>query len=86
MARSYFASEIKALLAHPALPRDLDPLAIQQYFALRYIPSPRSIYQSVRKLPPAHRLIVRGDKLNTEKYWDFDIPNSTPKFQTPHQR
>jgi asparagine synthase (glutamine-hydrolysing) len=73
-----FASEMKALLAHPALPRDLDPLAIQQYFALRYIPSPRSIYQAVRKLPPAHRLIIRGDTIGTEKYWDFAYPVSDP--------
>jgi asparagine synthase (glutamine-hydrolysing) len=79
-----FASEIKALLAHPALLRDLDPVAIQQYFAQRYVPSPRSIYQAVRKLPPAHRLIIRGDTISTEKYWDFAYPELDPKSQIPN--
>ena len=47
-----FGSELKALLAHPSLPRDLDPLAVEDYFAYGYIPEPRSIYKAVAKLPP----------------------------------
>jgi asparagine synthase (glutamine-hydrolysing) len=67
-----FASELKGLTAHPALPLDLDTQAVEDYFALGYIPEPRSIYRSVRKLPAAHTLSVRrGARAPTPRsYWD----------------
>src|SRR5688572_16193584 len=67
-----FASELKGLTAHPALPLDLDMQAVEDYFALGYIPEPRSIYRSVRKLPAAHTLSVRrGARAPTPRsYWD----------------
>jgi asparagine synthase (glutamine-hydrolysing) len=70
-----FASELKALALHPGLPLELDPEAIEDYFALGYIPEPRSIYRSVRKLPPAHVLTVRtGAALPApERYWDVQF-------------
>ena len=52
-------SELKSLLAHGALARDIDPLAVEEYFALGYVPEPRTIFSSARKLPPAHSLTVR---------------------------
>ncbi len=79
-----FASEIKALLQQPSPSRDLDPIAIAEYFALRYIPSPRSIYHDIRKLPAAHRLIARNGTITVEKYWDFNYPN--PKSQIPNPK
>ncbi|WJW74456.1 amidotransferase 1, exosortase A system-associated [Thiohalobacter sp. IOR34] len=68
-----FASEIKSLLADPGLPRDLDPLAVEDYFAFGYIPEPRSIFTAVRKLPPGHRLSIRrGQPLpEPQAYWDL---------------
>ncbi len=54
-----FGSELKALTAHPALPRDLDPRAIEDYFAYGYVPDPKSIYRAVRKLEPAHCVVFR---------------------------
>ena len=48
-----FGSELKALAAHPALPRELDPFAIEEYFAFGYIPEPRTIYSGACKLPRA---------------------------------
>ncbi|MDR3439928.1 XrtA/PEP-CTERM system amidotransferase [Telmatospirillum sp.] len=70
-----FGSELKSLTAHPSLPRDLDVLAIEDYFAYGYIPEPRSIYRTVRKLPPAHSLLWRrGDEQPTiEAYWDLSF-------------
>jgi asparagine synthase (glutamine-hydrolysing) len=53
-----FASEMKALLIHDKLRRDLDPLAIEDYFAYGYIPEPRSIYRQIRKLEPGHTLLI----------------------------
>jgi asparagine synthase (glutamine-hydrolysing) len=67
-----FASEIKALLLHPALDRSIDPLAVEEYFAFGYVAEPRSIYRAVRKLPPAHTLVIRRGAPPAEprRYWD----------------
>src|SRR4029077_11942435 len=54
--RLVFASELKALLCDPLLRRDLDPVALDQYLALEYVPSPHSIVRGISKLPPAHTL------------------------------
>lgn len=67
-----FGSELKSLLCHPRLRREIDPFAVEEYFAFGYIPEPRSIYQQVKKLPPAHSLkLCRGKSSATPKeYWD----------------
>jgi asparagine synthase (glutamine-hydrolysing) len=74
-----FGSELKSLMAHPALRRELDPFAIEEYFAFGYIPEPRTIYQAARKLPPAHTLTIRrGQPLpEPREYWDvrFTLDN-----------
>src|ERR1700694_3446246 len=54
--RLVFASELKALLCDPVLRRDLDPVALDEYLALEFVPSPRSIVRGIGKLPPAHTL------------------------------
>lgn len=68
-----FGSEIKSLLAHGGLARDIDPLAVEEYFALGYVPEPRSIFRKVRKLPPGHTLCIRrGQPVGeTREYWDL---------------
>ncbi len=67
-----FASELKALFPVPGWSREIDPLALDWFLATRYIPSPRTIYQGARKLPPAHRLIIgAGEALRIERYWDI---------------
>ncbi|MCC7486318.1 MAG: amidotransferase 1, exosortase A system-associated [Burkholderiales bacterium] len=67
-----FGSELKALLAHPALPREIDPHAIEEYFAYGYIPEPRTIFRGVRKLSPGCTLAVtRGAPApRPVEYWD----------------
>src|SRR3954467_3208413 len=45
-----FGSELKALLEHPDLPREVDPLAVENYFAFGYVPEPRTIFRGVFKL------------------------------------
>jgi asparagine synthase (glutamine-hydrolysing) len=56
-----FASELKGLLAHPLLRRDVDPLAIEDYLAWGYVPDHRSILQGVHKLPAGSFLLLRRD-------------------------
>ena len=57
--RIVFGSELKALLVDPALSREIDPYAVDEFFAYGYIPDPRTIYRSVKKLPPAHTLLAK---------------------------
>ena len=56
--RLYFGSELKSLLAHGGLPRGIDPCAVEEYFALGYVPEPRTIFKGVKKLPPAHTQVA----------------------------
>ena len=70
-----FGSELKALLAVPKLPRDLDLTAVEDFFAYGYIPDPKSLLSAVRKLPAAHTLTLqRGKPIPAPKrYWDVDF-------------
>ncbi|PZP29694.1 MAG: asparagine synthetase B [Roseateles depolymerans] len=67
-----FGSELKSLMAHGGLRRELDPRATEAYFALGYVPDPWTIYRHARKLAPGHRLLVRrGEPLGEpQRYWD----------------
>jgi asparagine synthase (glutamine-hydrolysing) len=70
--RLLFASELKSLALSPDIDRRLDPQAIEEFFAYGYIPDPRSIYRGVKKLAPAHCLLVRRGEPPPEPrcYWD----------------
>jgi asparagine synthase (glutamine-hydrolysing) len=67
-----FGSELKSLLAHGGLPQRIDPLAVEEYFALGYVPEPRTIYAAALKLPPGSTLTVRrGQSLPAPReFWD----------------
>ena len=67
-----FGSEMKSLLRHPGLRRDVDPLAVEEYFAFGYVAEPRSIYRGLFKLESAHTLTVRrGSPIPAQRrYWD----------------
>jgi asparagine synthase (glutamine-hydrolysing) len=56
-----FASELKQLLAHPSLRRDIDPLAVEDFMAWGYVPDHRSIIRGVEKLPAGHYRLLRHD-------------------------
>ena len=75
-----FASELKSLLLSPQLDRELDPRAIEEFFAFGYVPDPRSIYRGVRKLAPAHYLMVRRGEPPPEPraYWDLRFLDGAP--------
>jgi asparagine synthase (glutamine-hydrolysing) len=64
-----FASEPKAIFADPDVPVAADPLAIHHYLTFGYVPSPFSAFRGVRKLPPAHYLLVRDGRVTCERYW-----------------
>lgn len=73
-----FGSELKSLLVHPGLPRDIDSCAVEDYFAYGYVPDPKTIYRGVSKLAPGHVLSIRrGEPVTKSRsYWDVSFPSS----------
>jgi len=68
-----FGSELKVLLQHPDVEREIDPKALDAYFTLGYIPDPYSIFKNVKKLPPGHYLTFSEGRLDVKQYWDFNF-------------
>ena len=66
-----FASEIKAILAHPKVKRELDHEALQLFLQLGYVPAPYSIFKDIQKVLPAHYLTIdSGHKIQVTRYWN----------------
>jgi asparagine synthase (glutamine-hydrolysing) len=73
--RLVFASELKALMRDPALRRGVDPVALDEYLAYEFVPSPRSIVLGVNKLRPGHTLTwsIEGATARLNRYWSPDL-------------
>jgi asparagine synthase (glutamine-hydrolysing) len=71
--RLAFASEIKALLALPHLPGQVDPDSLDHYLSFFYVPSPETIFSNVAKLEPATYLVCQEGKVRKERYWSADF-------------
>lgn len=66
-----FGSELKCVIKNPDIPREIDLEALDQFLSLEYIPTPRTIFQGITKLPAGHRLIYEKGNLTIERYWDI---------------
>src|SRR2546422_1045575 len=64
-----FASEIQALLEVPDQSRRLNRKALSLYHALGYVPAPYTMFDGIRKLPPAALLIAEGERIEIRPYW-----------------
>ncbi len=65
-----FGSELKALLAHPATPHTLDHRSLAHYLTREYVPTPRTIYKGVHKLPPGSVLHFKDGATRIEPFWN----------------
>ena len=82
-----FASELKALLADPALSRRIDPAALDCYLAMGYVPGDRCMLQGFNKLPPAHALLfdLQTGQAKISRYWqlpELEAASSRPVDET----
>jgi len=70
-----FASELRALIEHPAIRPEIDRLALKKYFAHDYIPAPNTIFKDVAKLTAGHyfQYSTKEGTLVTKKYWEYRI-------------
>jgi asparagine synthase (glutamine-hydrolysing) len=76
-----FASEIKGVLEHPAVPRRLDSEAIPGYLTFGYVPTPRTFYDGIRSVPPGHVLVLDpGSEPELRRYW---APGGHSLAETP---
>lgn len=67
-----FASELKALLKYPDWEPRLDIESLDLYLTYEYVPTPKTIYKGVSKLPPGHILIYEKGNARLKEYWDLD--------------
>ena len=67
-----FGSELKSLVADPAVARRIDPVALHHYLTYQYVPAPWSIYQGIGKLPPGHLLSWQDGAARVSRYWRLD--------------
>ena len=74
-----FGSELKSLLEHPEIEREIDAQAVDAYFTLGYVPDPLTIFRNIYKLPPGNHLTFEAGRVSIEQYWDFD-------FRSPDSR
>jgi asparagine synthase (glutamine-hydrolysing) len=69
--RFAFGSEIKSVLSVDDNLREMDEKALYEYLTVRIITPPRSMFKKIRKLPPAHYLVFKNNKIDIVKYWDL---------------
>jgi asparagine synthase (glutamine-hydrolysing) len=68
--RLVFASEIKSILRYPGIERRVDMEALSLYLTFLYVPAPWTMFQGIRKLPPASLLVCHNGEIRVEEYWD----------------
>ena len=70
-----FSSEIKCIL-ECGVGKTIDKIALANYFALRYIPAPRTIFEGIKKLEPGHYMVIRNGNIEKKRYWRLEYkPN-----------
>ncbi len=69
--RLVFGSEIKAILADPSVPREINPGALSGFLSFMTVPAPGTIYQNIFKLLPGHYLRISGSSHRCVQYWDI---------------
>ncbi len=71
-----FGSEIKALLAYPGVPRELNQTALWEYLACGFVSGEETLYDGIRKLLPGHYLEAAEDGVRITPYWDIPQPDA----------
>ncbi|MBI2357754.1 MAG: asparagine synthase (glutamine-hydrolyzing) [Deltaproteobacteria bacterium] len=77
-----FASEIKALLEHPGVSREIDVASLSKYLTYEYVPAPDSIFKAIKKLKPGHFLLYQDGRATLSKYWDVPLADYPIGYKT----
>jgi asparagine synthase (glutamine-hydrolysing) len=71
----YFGSEYKAILASGCIERQVDAGAMKELFAVGFVLAPKTLFSTIRRLPPAHYLLYEHGRLEIQRYWDLYFPS-----------
>ena len=71
-----FASEIKSLLQYEKVRREVDLQSLHQFINLRYVPRERTMFKGIKRLLPAHIMIVKKEGVKIRRYWEPKIQYS----------
>ena len=77
-----FGSEIKALLRHPKVAKDIDLGSLDKYLSYEYVPAPDTIFKSIRKVRPGYFLLYKDGDIQTERYWDIPLSDYPIGYKT----
>jgi asparagine synthase (glutamine-hydrolysing) len=73
-----FGSELKTVIAHPRVPKEIDPNSLDMFLSLEYIPSPKTIFKNIYKLPAGHRLVFQDGSFTLDQYWEISFHSDLP--------
>jgi asparagine synthase (glutamine-hydrolysing) len=79
-----FGSELKSLLVHPEVTRDVDLQALDGYLSFGYVPDPRTIFSAFSKLPAGCSLTFKDGRISVAQYWDFTYEPSAPREESDY--
>jgi asparagine synthase (glutamine-hydrolysing) len=79
-----FGSELKSILLHQDVKREIDVEALDAYFTLGYVPDPLSIFRNIHKLPPGHYLTFTQGTATLKQYWDFNFREGPVRSETDY--
>ncbi len=79
--RLIFGSEIKSIL-EAGIPREINPIALEEYLVYRYVPTPNTLFKDVWKLPAAHILIYENGQISTKRYWELSFISTCQDDET----
>ena len=75
--RLIFGSEIKAILEHPDVPREMDLQSMYHYLGYEFVPGPATMFRGIEKLPPGTILLARDGRVDVQRYWELAFVDST---------
>ncbi len=81
-----FASEPKAVLAHPSVKPNLNTEAFRSFLSFDYVPAPLSIYEGIQKLPSAHTLTLEDSEIKIERYWRLSYKKNNLTLDEAEER
>jgi asparagine synthase (glutamine-hydrolysing) len=71
-----FGSELKVILAHPAVRREIDLISLDEYLSYEYVPTPRTILRDIYRLEPGHVLRYNAQGIHKHQYWNLSLARS----------
>ncbi len=80
-----FASEIKSLLKHPIVSKEIDLVSLNKYLTFEYVPAPSTIFKFIRKVDPGHYVVIQKGEIRSTCYWDIPLADNPIAHKTEEE-